>query len=79
MEFSFCKCSPKICIFSSRIFLAKIKNLELKLHTQRETITGLLKNDKFVSNLLFMKQNLANSMILPPKNIRLIRDTLYVN
>ena len=36
-------------------------------HTVR-TITGLLKNDKFVSNLLFMKQNLANSIILPPKN-----------
>ena len=24
--------------------------------------------DKFVSNLLFQKQNLANSLILPPKN-----------
>ena len=48
--------------------MAKIQNLELKFHTQLETITGLLKNDKFVSNLLFMKQNLANSIILPPKN-----------
>ena len=57
-----------MCIFSSRIFLAKIQNLELKLHAQRETITGLLKNDKFVSNLSFMKQNLANSVIFPPKN-----------
>ena len=31
-------------------------------------ITGLLKNDKLGSNLLFLKQNLANSLILPPKN-----------
>ena len=63
-----CKCSPKIRIFSSRIFLAKIQNLALKLHTQSATITSLLKNDKFVSNLLFKKQNLVNSLILPPKN-----------
>ena len=28
----------------------------------------LLKNDKFVLNVLFMKQNLANSFILRPKN-----------
>ena len=60
-----------MCVSSWSIFLAKIQNLELKLHTQRETITGLLKNDKIVSNLLFMKQNLANSIILPPKNGRL--------
>ena len=45
--------------------------LELKLHTQSETITDLLKNDKFVSNLLFMKHNLANSIILPPKKWRI--------
>ena len=36
-------------------------------HTVRDNHC-LLKNDKFVSNLLFMKQNLANSIILPPKN-----------
>ena len=65
---SLCKCSPKICIFSSRIFLAKFQNLELKLYTQWETITCLLKNDKLGSNLLFLKQSLANSIILPPKN-----------
>ena len=49
----------------------KIEKLELKLHPQSETIIGLPKNDKFISNLLFMKQNLANSIILPPKNGRL--------
>ena len=54
--------------FSSRIFLAKFQNLELKLYTQWEIITCLLKNDKLGSNLLFLKQNLANSIILPPKN-----------
>ena len=42
--------------------------MELKLHRQCETIIGLLTNDKFVSNRLFMKQNLANSIILPPKH-----------
>ena len=31
-------------------------------------MVGLLKNDKVGSNLLFLKQNLANSIILPPKN-----------
>ena len=55
-------------MYSSRIFLAKFQNLELKLYTQCETITCLLKNDKLGSNLLFLKQNLANSIILPPKN-----------
>ena len=54
--------------FSSGIFLAKIQNLELRLRTPGETITGLMKSDKVVSNLLFFKQNLANSIILPPKN-----------
>ena len=54
--------------FSWRIFLAKFQNLGLKLYTQRETITGLLKNDKLGSKPLFLKQNLANSIILPPKN-----------
>ena len=33
-----------------------------------ETITGLQKIDKFVSNLLFMNQMVANSTNLPPKN-----------
>ena len=37
-------------------------------NVQRKTITGLMKSNKFVSNLLFMKQNLADSIILPPKN-----------
>ena len=49
-------------------FLAKFQNLELKLYTQWETITGLLRNDKLSSNILFLKQNLANSIILPAKN-----------
>ena len=32
------------------------------------TLAGLLKNDQIVSNLLFMKQNLANSISLRSKN-----------
>ena len=35
-------------IFSSRIFLVKIQNLEMKLHTQWEAIACLLKNDKYM-------------------------------
>ena len=37
-------------------------------HTVRDNHWFTVKNDKFVSNLLFMKENLANSIILPPKN-----------
>ena len=36
-------------------------------HTVRDN-HWFTENDKFVSNLLFMKHNLANSIILPPKN-----------
>ena len=53
-----CKYSPEICIFV------------LKLHTELATDTGLLKNDKFGSNFVLIKQNLPNSTILPPKNGR---------
>ena len=36
-------------------------------HSERQSLV-LMKNDKSVSNLSFMKQNLANSIILPRKN-----------
>ena len=65
-----CKYSPEICIFSSRIFLTRFQNFVLKLHTELATDTGLLKNDKFGSNFVLIKQNLPNSTILPPKNGR---------
>ena len=32
------------------------------------TVTYLLKHDKFGSNFVLIKQNLPNSIILPPKN-----------
>ena len=41
------------------------ENSKFGIETLHKTF---LKNDKSVSNLLFMKQNLANSIILPPKN-----------
>ena len=56
--------------FSSHIFLTRFQNFVLKLHTELATDTGLLKNDKFGSNFVLIKQNLPNSTILPPKNGR---------
>ena len=53
--------------FSSHIFLTKLQNMELKLHTQLETVARLPKNNKFCSNFLFIKQIFTNSIILPPK------------
>ena len=64
------KYSPEICIFSSCISMTRFQNLVLKLHTELATDTGLLKNDKFGSNFVLIKQNLPNSTILPPKNGR---------
>ena len=49
-------------------FLGEISKFGIETSHTGETIIGLLKNDKFGSNLLFLKQNLANSIILPPKN-----------
>ena len=51
-------------LFSRRNF--KIWNLET-LHTMKDNHL-FTENDKLGSNLLFLKQNLANSIILPPKN-----------
>ena len=50
-------------------FLGEISKFGIEtLHTMRDNHLCLLKNDKLGSNLLFLKQNLANSIILPPKN-----------
>ena len=54
--------------FSSRMFSAKFQNLWLKFHTELATHAGLMKNEKLRSIFFLIKQNLPNSMILPPKN-----------
>ena len=56
--------------FIAYFHLTRFQNLVLKLHTELATDTGLLKNDKFSSNFVLIKQNLPNSTILPPKNGR---------
>ena len=49
-------------------FLGEISKFGIEtLHTMRDNHL-FTKNDKLGSNLLFLKQNLANSIILPPKN-----------
>ena len=55
--FSYVNTRRKIYTFSSRIFLAKFKNLKLKLQTGLATAIGLLKNDKFGSDFTLMTQN----------------------
>ena len=60
--------AENICIFSSRIFLAKLPNFVLKLQGKLATITDLLKYNKFGLNGVLIKQNLPNSIILTPNN-----------
>lgn len=45
-------------------FLSKVKILKLKLRTE---FTGLLKNDKFGSSFVLVKENCPNSMIATQK------------
>ena len=67
MELSYVNARRKYAFFIA-YFLGKYSKFGIEtLHTV-ETITGLLQNDKLVSNLLIMKQNLGNSKILPHKN-----------
>ena len=53
--------------FLTRILLTKFQNLVLKLHTELATVIGLLKSDKFGSNL-FLILKFASFNNLPPKN-----------
>ena len=64
MGFSDVNARRKYAFFHA-YFLSEISKFGIETS---HTVIGLLKNGKLGSNRLFMKQNLANSIILPPKN-----------
>ena len=49
-------------------FLSEISKFAAETSHILVTVAYLLKHDKFGSNFVLIKQNLPNSIILPPKN-----------